>query len=394
MKVPLLDLKAQYDSIKTEILKAISEVLDKQKFILDENVKKLEERMAKYIGVKSAIAVASGSDALLLSLWALDIGSGDLVITTPFTFFATAGSIVRLGAKPLFVDIDPKTFNIDSKAIFNLIEQFCYFDGKYLKLKKSNDTIKAIIPVHLFGQSVDMDPIIEISNRFNIAVIEDAAQAIGAEYKNRRVGSYGNTAAFSFFPSKNLGCYGDGGIITTNNAELAEKIRILRVHGAKEKYYHEMVGMNSRLDEIQAAILLVKFDHLEKWHKERQDKAKYYNRLFQESGLSEYFIEVPKVAEYSTRHVYHQYTILVDPRYRNPLLVYLRENGVGCGVYYPLPLHLQKCFTYLGYKKGDFPNAEEVSQKCISLPIYPELTKSQQEYVVDTIHKFFKQKGK
>ena len=358
MKIPQLDLVTQYKSIKNEIDDVILDVLEKGHFIMGENVKKIEESIASFVGVKHAIGVASGTDALLISLMAIGIKPDDEVITTPFTFFATAGSIARLYAKPVFVDIDPKTYNIDPNKLEETLK------------KHYSPKMKAIIPVHLYGQCADMDPILELAKKYNLKVIEDAAQSLGATYKGRQSGSMGDFGAFSFFPTKNLGAYGDGGMIVTNNGELAEKARILRVHGAKPKYYHSVVGLNSRLDEIQAAVLNVKFKYLPKWIKQKRKVAEIYNKLFAKDLSGE--VITPYEAPYNY-HTYHQYTIRVSADKRDNLRAYLKEQGIGSSVYYPLPLHLQKCFDYLGYKEGDFLESEKASKEVLSLPMYPEL---------------------
>jgi len=377
VKIPQLDLVAQYKSIKNEIDEAILKVLEKGEFILGEEVRKLEESVAKFVGVKHAIGVASGTDALLLSLMAIGIKEGDEVITTPFTFFATAGSIAKLGARPVFVDIDLDTYNIDP----NKLEAF---------LKKSyTPKTKAIIPVHLYGQCADMDPIMELAKKYNLKVIEDAAQSIGATYKGKQSGSIGDTGCFSFFPSKNLGAYGDGGMVVTNDDEIAEKIRLLRVHGAKPKYYHSMIGINSRLDEIQAAILNVKFKYLPQWIEQKRKRTELYNKLFKEN-LGDKVI-TPYEAPYNY-HTYHQYTIRVQNR--DGLRQYLTEAGIGTAVYYPLPLHLQKCFENLGYKEGDFPASERASKEVLSLPMFPELEENKQLEVVKKIKEFLEKEGK
>jgi len=373
VRIPQLDLVAQYKSIKKEIDEAILKVLEKGEFILGEEVRALEESIANFVGVKHAIGVASGTDALLLSLMAIGVKGGDEVITTPFTFFATAGSIARLGARPVFVDIELDTYTTDPNKLEDLLN------------KSYNPRMKAVIPVHLYGQCADMDPIIELAKKYNLKVIEDAAQSIGATYKGKQSGSLGDIGCFSFFPSKNLGAYGDGGMVVTNDDELAEKIRILRVHGSKPKYYHSMVGINSRLDEIQAAILNVKFKYLPNWIEQKREKVVFYNKLFQEKLLNN--VVVPYEALYNY-HTYHQYTIRVKGD-RDELQDYLKERGIGTGVYYPLPLHLQKCFENLGYKIGDFPISERASKEVLSLPIYPELKESKQIEVVERIKKFF-----
>ncbi len=390
MKVPLLDLKAQYQKIKNEINNALNRVLESQRFILGPEVKELEAWVAEYIGTRHAVGVASGSDALLVSLMAIGVGHEDAVITTPFTFFATAGSIARLGAIPVFVDILESTYNIDPEGIRRLLlslkrsrEGYYIYNGK---------KVKAIIPVHLFGQSADMDPIVSLASEHNLRIIEDVAQSIGAEYKGKKLGSIGDFGAFSFFPSKNLGGYGDGGIITTNDDEYAEKLRILRVHGAKNKYFHDYVGLNSRLDTIQAAVLLVKSKYIDQWNSMRQAAAMRYFELFQNTPLIDNgLVRLPEVAPYSTRHVWNQFTIRVANR--NELRSYLAEKGIGTGVYYPLSLHLQNCFKYLGYRVGDFPVSEKLQNEVISIPIFPEITASQQEYVVESILQFYQERG-
>ena len=376
MNIPLLDLKAQYAAIKDEIRTAIDEVLESQYFILGPKVEQLENEIARYCNTKYAVGVASGTDALLLSLMATDIGYGDEVITTSYTFFATAGSISRLGAKPVFVDIDPKTYNINPQ----LIEE------------KITDRTKAVIPVHLYGQCADMEPILETARKYNLRVIEDAAQAIGAKYKDRKAGSMGDLGCLSFFPSKNLGGYGDGGMVVTNDEELAGKIRVLRVHGSKPKYYHSMIGCNSRLDALQAAVLSVKLKYLGTWTEKRRKNTEFYNTLFAESGLrtSDFGhqtsdIVLPHVADHNY-HIYNQYTIRVKER--DNLQAHLKTRGIGTALYYPLPLHLQECYAHLGYKEGDLPESEKASRETISIPVYPELTEEQQRYIVKAIQEF------
>ena len=367
MQIPLLDLKAQYTTIKDEIKAAIDEVLESQYFILGPKVQQFEEEIAKYCHVQHAVGVASGSDALLLALMAIDVGYDDEVITTPYTFFATAGSISRLGAKPVFVDIDAKTYNINPE----LIEE------------KITDKTKAIIPVHLYGQCADMAPILEIGKKYNLCIIEDAAQAIGAEYKGRKAGSMGDMGCLSFFPSKNLGGYGDGGMVITNDAELAEKIRVLRVHGAKPKYYHSLIGLNSRLDALQAAVLSVKLKYLDGWSRDRRQNAENYNQLFADTN-----VVTPYVEPYNY-HIYNQYIIRVGKR--NELQEFLNERNIGTAIYYPVSLHLQGCYADLGYKEGDFPESEKAAKDTLALPIYSELTKEQQTAVVYAIKEFIEQ---
>ncbi|MCP4049325.1 MAG: DegT/DnrJ/EryC1/StrS family aminotransferase [bacterium] len=363
--VPLLDLNAQYKPIEDEIIQALKEVVVSKKFIMGPEIEALEKNIADYCQCKYAVGVSSGTDALIISLMAMGIGYGDEVITTPFTFFATAGSIVRVGATPVFVDIDPDTFNINP----DLIEE---------KITKKT---KAIIPVHLFGQMADMDRVNDIAERHNLFVIEDAAQAIGSNYlsrdgNTRSAGSVGDTGCFSFFPSKNLGCCGDGGIVTTNSSDIAEKLKLLRNHGAKQRYYHDFSGGNFRLDSMQAAVLLVKLRFLEGHHKGRQTNADYYNEKLGSS------VVIPYVKD-GFRMIYNQYTIRL--KNRDKLQKQLIDNNVGNAVYYPVPLHLQKCFEEHGYKKGSFPEAEKVSEEVISIPVYAELTRDQQDYVIDSI---------
>ncbi len=370
MNVPLLDLKRQFATIRSEIEAAIGEVIESQVFILGPKVKELETAIAAYSGCSHAVGVSSGTDALLIALMAEQIGSGDEVITTPYTFFATAGSISRLGAVPVFVDIDPVTFNICPDLIEKAITR----------------RTRALMPVHLFGQVADMDPIMEIARKHKLVVIEDAAQAIGAEYKGRRAGSIGEYGCFSFFPSKNLGGFGDGGIVTTNDPARAERLTILRAHGSKPKYYHKVVGGNFRLDALQAAIVHVKLRHLDSWTQGRQDNAGRYDRLFGDSGLLDKgCVETP--VSTVTRHIYNQYVIRA--RDRNGLQAFLKENGVGTEVYYPVPLHLQECFASLGHPKGAFPESEKAALESLALPVFPELRPEEMAYIVDTIKRFY-----
>ncbi len=389
MNIPLLDLKAQYESIKQEISQKILEVASSQKFILGSEVDSLEKEIASFSETRFATGVSSGSDALIVSLMALEVGEGDAVITTPFTFFATAGAIARLKARPIFCDIDKTSFNISPKKLEDLIES-------QLKERQGLKT-KAVIPVHLYGQCADMNPIMDLASKCDLFVIEDAAQAIGAEYPLssgiKKAGSIGDFGALSFFPSKNLGAFGDGGMVLTNDESLAHKTKLLRVHGSKDKYFYEILGGNFRLDTLQAAILRVKLKYLESWQQKRIEKASYYDRIFTESGLGEEgLVQVPgslyKDKGVKNYHVYHQYVIRAEKR--DNLKEFLQEKGVGTAIYYPLPLHLQKCFSYLGYKKGDFPVAEEASQEVLAIPIYPELTSEQQDFIVSSIQSFYK----
>ncbi|RJP94003.1 MAG: DegT/DnrJ/EryC1/StrS family aminotransferase [Desulfobacteraceae bacterium] len=376
MKVPLLDLKAQYQTIKGECLKVTQDIYDSQHFILGPHVEKLEAEIAEYCSAKYAVGVSSGTDALLLSLMAANIGQGDRVITTPYTFFATAGAISRVGAIPVFVDIAPDTYNISPDGIAVTISKMSHSE---------RNTLKAIIPVHLFGQCADMDAIIRIAKENSLVVIEDAAQAIGAEYKGRRAGSMGDFGCFSFFPSKNLGGFGDGGIVTTQSKDLYDRLMVLRVHGSRPKYYHHYIGGNFRLDAIQAAIVSVKLKYLDDWTRARQENAGKYRSLIDAAGLTS-LVSCP--VEKENRHIYNQFVFHV-PEKRDELKVFLTANEIGCEVYYPVPLHLQACFSFLGHKSGDFPVSENAADHTLALPIYPELTEEQLGYVVSCMRQFF-----
>lgn len=380
MKVPLLDLKEQYKSIKEEILTVAEEIFESQYFILGPRVEALEKDIAGYCSSKHALGVSSGTDALLISLMAADIASQHTVITTPYTFFATAGSIFRTGARPIFVDIDPDTYNMSPERLERVIASMT---GKELA------RIRAVIPVHLYGQCADMDPILKIAKEYNLFVIEDAAQAIGAEYRGQRAGSMGDFGCFSFFPSKNLGAFGDGGMVTTDSDELYDKLRVLRVHGSHPKYYHKLAGGNFRLDAFQAAVVSVKLKHLDKWTKSRQENARKYRELFANSGIDD-VIKLP--VEKEDRHIYNQFVICVKDK-RDDLRLFLNEVGVGTEIYYPIPMHLQECFLDLNYKKGDFPVAEHAALHTLALPIYPELSDDQLAYVVEKIAAFYNLKG-
>jgi dTDP-4-amino-4,6-dideoxygalactose transaminase len=388
MNIPILDLRAQYATIKDEIDQKVLDVLSSQNFILGAEVKALEEELASYSGTKFAIGVSSGSDALIISLMALGIGPGDAVITTPFTFFATAGSVARLRAKLVFCDIDKRTFNIDPARLEDLLQ----------KAKKARRIrqIKAVIPVHLYGQCTDMDPLLTLARKYDLRVVEDAAQAIGSEYPSRhglrRAGSMGTIGTFSFYPSKNLGGYGDGGMVLTNDKRLAEKLRCLRQHGDIKKYYYQMLGGNFRLDALQAAILRVKFRHLDDWQRKRRERADYYNKKIAESGLEKEGLVKPPLAVYKdcgavNYHTYHQYVIRAKTR--DKLQMFLKEKGIGTSIFYPLPLHLQKCFSYLGYKRGDFAISEKAAKEVLALPMYPELTPEKQDWVVSCLCEFY-----
>ena len=370
MKVPLLDLQEQNQNLRPEIEAALGRVLDTNGFILGGEVQKLEGEIAAYCETEFAVGCASGSDALLLALMALDVKEGDEVITTPYSFFATVSAITRLGAKPVFVDIDPKTYNLDVGQIA----------GKITK------KTKAIQPVHLYGQCADMDALIEIKNEFGIPLIEDAAQAIGAEDAGRRAGSMSAVGCFSFYPSKNLGGMGDGGMMTTNDEKLAKKLFALRVHGSFERYYHKYVGLNSRLDGFQGAVLQVKLKHLDDWTEKRQANAARYRQMFTDAGLTEQII-LPFERE-NVRHIYNQFVVRV-PEKRDQLREFLTAAEIGTDIYYPVSLHQQECFAYLDYRDGDFPESEQASRETLALPVFPEMRTQQQEYVVEKIGEFF-----
>lgn len=363
MNVPLIDLRAQHESLRGQLRTALERVMDSQQFILGSEVQLLEEEIAKYSQTAHAIGCASGSDALLLALMALGIKAGDEVITSPFTFIATGGAIARLGARPVFVDIDPLTYNMDPSRVEDAI----------------TSRTRALLPVHLYGQCADMDPLLEIGNRHKLPIVEDAAQAIGAEDKGRRAGSMGVIGCFSFYPTKNLGGAGDGGMLTTDDYNLADRLRRLRVHGGKTEYQHCEVGINSRLDELQAAVLRVKLRHLDSWSNARRQRAETYNQLFGECRLP--FNIITPFMRKDARHIFHQYVLRV-PQRRDALMAHLGRNGIGTKIYYPVPLHLQECFRYLGYKEGDLPESERAAQETFALPCYPELRDEQQHRVV------------
>jgi dTDP-4-amino-4,6-dideoxygalactose transaminase len=369
MNVPLLDLQAQYVSLRDDLQRAVERVMSSQRFVLGDEVRGLERSIAEYCQTKHAIGCASGSDALLLALMALDVKAGDEVITTPFSFFATGACIARLGARPVFVDIDPRTYNIDLSRVADAI----------------TPRTKVIMPVHLYGQCAPMDPLLDLSRRHGIAIVEDAAQAIGATDNERRAGSMGLIGCFSFYPTKNLGGAGDGGILTTSDDEIAARLRRLRTHGGSNEYEHEEIGINSRLDELQAAVLRIKFPSLDKWSDERARKAEIYSKLLNDADLR-FPLFTPQVRT-DGRHIFHQYVIRV-PGNRDALMEHLKNQGIGSKVYYPIPLHLQQCFNYLGYKEGDFPESELAARDTVALPAYPELTEEQQVYVVESIKSF------
>jgi dTDP-4-amino-4,6-dideoxygalactose transaminase len=383
VKVPLLDLKAQYATIKEEIREAVDRVLDGQQFIMGPEVAALETAVADYVGARHGIGMSSGTDALLAALMALDIGPGDYVITPAYSFFATAGVIARLHAIPVFVDIDPASYNVSAAAL----------ERAWRGLDRDvQRRVKAIVPVHLYGQCADMAGILAMGGRVKVPIIEDAAQAIGTVYKDGRfAGTLAPMGCFSFFPSKNLGGIGDGGMVVTSDDRLADRLRLLRNHGAKPKYFHKIVGGNFRLDTIQAAALLVKLRHLDAWHKARQQHADRYRELFRQAGLVE-TIRLPEVVDTTPgirSHIYNQFVIRTPKR--DALREFLTSEGVGTEIYYPVPFHLQECFSDLGYKAGDFPESERAARETLALPVYPELTPDQQAYVVDCIAAFYRQ---
>lgn len=386
MKVPLLDLKAQYAPIRQEVRDAIDEVCDSQYFVMGPKVLELEAKIADYSQCAHGIGVSSGTDALLVALMALEIGHGDAVITTPYTFFATGGTIARVGARPIFADIDPKTYNLSPQAVREILERDCErVDGEVVH-KASGTVVRVLMPVHLYGQTADMDALAAIAEEYGLPIVEDAAQSIGSEYADGgRAGARGAIGCFSFFPSKNLGAFGDGGMCTTNNDELAERLRVLRLHGGKPKYYHAMVGGNFRLDALQAAVLLVKLRYLDDWTAARQSNAAFYDAAFADAGLGER-LATPQTRT-GKRHIYNQYVIRVQER--DALRKHLGEAGIGTEIYYPVPLHLQKCFAELNYREGDCPESEAAANETVAIPVYPELTREQQEFVVSTIADFY-----
>jgi dTDP-4-amino-4,6-dideoxygalactose transaminase len=387
MQVPLLDLKPQYRPLAAEIQAVIEKVCESQGFILGPAVKELEASVAAYSQCKYGIGVSSGTDALLLALMALEIGPGDEVITCPFTFFATAGTIARAGARPVFCDMDPVSFNLSPAAVATFITKHCERRGGDLINKSTGGRVKALMPVHLYGQTADMLPLMDLARDHGLRVIEDAAQAIGSEDADRkRACSFGDVGCLSFFPTKNLGAFGDAGMCVTNDPALAERMDILRVHGGKPKYYHSFIGGNFRIDEIQAAILNVKLKHLDAWTQGRQENAAFYDAAFAQAKLGD-AVQTPRAIA-GARHIYNQYVIRVHDRDR--LRAHMAAAGVGAEIYYPIPLHLQKCFEYLGHKAGDFPHSEAAAAQTLALPIFPELTDTQLQYVVDTITYFYR----
>jgi dTDP-4-amino-4,6-dideoxygalactose transaminase len=387
MQVPLLDLKLQYRGLKSQIQAAIEKVCASQHFILGPAVRELESKVAAYSQCRYGIGVSSGTDALLVALMALEIGAGDEVITSPYTFFATAGTIARAGARALFCDIDPDTFNLAPEALEALVKQRCELRGREWVNRHTGGRIKALMPVHLYGQLCDMDALMTVARRLGLYVIEDAAQAIGAEDgAGKRAGSFGEIGCLSFFPTKNLGAFGDAGMCVANDQALAEKLDILRVHGGKPKYYHPLIGGNFRIDELQAAVLNVKLPYLDSWTQARQKNAAFYDAAFAKANLGG-AVQTPAPA-LAGRHIYNQYVLRV--RDRNPLRQQLMAAGIGTEIYYPVPLHLQKCFAYLGHKSGEFPESERAAEETVALPIYPELEAAQLQYVVDAIADFYR----
>ncbi len=379
MQVPLLDLRRQYAQVRAEILSALERVCDSQQFILGAEVAQFEKEVSANVGVQETVGCASGTDALWLALVAAGVQPGDSVITTPFSFFASASSVVRAGARPLFVDIDPRTLNLNHELV--------------ARRMKTTPNLRAILPVHLYGQCADMDSFRSIAAEFRLALIEDAAQAFGASWRGERAGSLGKAAAFSFYPTKNLSAAGEAGCVTTQDSQVAERMRSLRNHGSRERYFHDEMGWNSRLDGMQAAVLRVKMKHLEEWNRRRRERAAAYDARFMRAGLRAsdgndprspvQFLECLPQAH----HIYHQY--VVRAQRRDELRKFLAERGVGTEIYYPLPLHLQKCFAYLGYREGDLPEAERAAREVLALPIFPELTDEEQNYVVETIAEFY-----
>jgi dTDP-4-amino-4,6-dideoxygalactose transaminase len=385
--VPLLDLKAQYAQIRAEVMPIIEQVCASQRFILGEHVLALEAEVAAYCSASAGIGVSSGTDALLLALMALGVGVGDEIITSPFTFFATAGTIARVGARPVFCDIDPVSFNLSPQAVSDFIDRQCSVRGGALVNGATGGRIKGLMPVHLYGQSADMDPLMAVAKQYQLKVIEDAAQAIGTEYQGARVGSIGDIGCFSFFPSKNLGAFGDAGLCSTNDTELAESMRVLRVHGGKPKYFHAVIGGNFRIDELQAAVLRVKLKYLDGWTEARQRNAAYYSAAFAAADLGVDLV-TPREAV-PGRHIFNQYVVRV--KNRDALKDHLAARGIGTEIYYPVPLHMQKCFAYLNQQGlGSFPESERAAAETLALPVYPELSQAQLDHVVASVADFYR----
>ena len=388
MKVPLLDLKGQYAPLRAEIEAVIREVCDSQRFVLGPHVTELEKEVAAYSQAAYGIGISSGTDALLVALMALDVGPGDEVVTSPFTFFATAGVVARLGARPLFCDIDPATFNLSPVSVAATLARECEMDGDRLVNRRTRGVVKALMPVHLYGQMADMDALNAIARKHRLAVIEDAAQAIGAALADgRRAGSIGDIGCLSFFPTKNLGAFGDAGMCVAQSKGLAERVRILRVHGGERRYFHALIGGNFRLDELQAAVLRIKLKHLDAWTEARQRNADHYDALLVSADLESDAVRVPS-RNPGERHIFNQYVIRAQRR--DELRAHLERCGVGTEVYYPLPLHEQQCFAYLGHSPEDFPEAHRAAEEVLALPIYPELTAEQREHVARSIADFYR----
>jgi dTDP-4-amino-4,6-dideoxygalactose transaminase len=371
------------------VMSIIEEVCASQRFILGDHVLGLEAEVAAYCTSNAGIGVSSGTDALLLALMALGVGAGDEIITSPFTFFATAGTIARLSARPVFCDIDPLSFNLSPQAVVEFIDRHCSVQDGHLINKGTGGRIKGLMPVHLYGQSADMDPLMAVARQYHLKVIEDAAQAIGTEYKGVRVGSIGDIGCFSFFPSKNLGAFGDAGLCTTNDAELAESMRVLRVHGGKPKYFHAVIGGNFRIDELQAAVLRVKLKYLDSWTAARQRNAAYYNAAFAASDCAKSVL-TPQ-ATLAGRHIFNQYIVRV--KNRDALKDHLTARSIGTEIYYPVPLHLQQCFAYLKHVPGDFPESERAAAETLALPVYPELNQAQLDHVIASVVEFYRSPG-
>jgi dTDP-4-amino-4,6-dideoxygalactose transaminase len=384
--VPLLDLKAQYAQIRAEVMPVIEEVCASQRFILGDHVLALEAEVARYCTSSAGVGVSSGTDALLLALMALGLREGDEVITSPFTFFATAGTIARAGARPVFCDIDPVSFNLSASAVQSFVEKKCEVKAGRLVNRATGGRVRAMMPVHLYGQAADMDSLMPIAKQHGLKVIEDAAQAIGTEtIRGVRVGSIGDVGCFSFFPSKNLGAFGDAGLCTTNDADLAESMRVLRVHGGKPKYYHAVIGANFRIDELQAAILRVKLRYLDEWTAGRQRNAALYDAAF---ASAEFAHKITPPKSLGGRHIFNQYVVRAEAR--DALKDHLTKRGIGTEIYYPVPLHMQKCFEYLGHGQGEFPESERAAHQTLALPIYPELTRAQLDHVIAGIAEFYR----
>lgn len=396
MQVPLLDLKPQFSPLRDDVLAEVTAIIDSQMFILGPKVETFEREVCRFTGANHAVGMSSGTDALLAALMALEIGPGDAVVTTPYTFFATAGCISRLGATPVFIDIEPSTYNIAPDLLHAFFEKQCQFDEDGHPATPGGQRIKAIVPVHLFGLCADMDRILAIAAEYDLPVIEDAAQALGTDYPSPargvvRAGAIGDMGCYSFFPAKNLGCFGDGGMTVCRDEEMAERLRVLRNHGMAPQYYHKLVGGNFRLDALQAAVLSLKLPHLDGWSAGRRRNAARYRELFASSGLDQVLglpTEPYAASEAPNHHIYNQFVVRAPKR--DELIAHLKKNGIGHAIYYPVPLHLQECFADLGYKEGDFPESERAARETLALPIFAELTGAQQERVVEVLREFYR----